>query len=596
MTAARVDRRLAAILAADVAGYSRLMGSDEEGTLARLKACRSALVDPKIAEHRGRIVKTTGDGMLVEFGSAVDAVRCAVEVQRAMGASNVDVPQVKRIEFRIGIHVGDIIIDDNDIFGDGVNIAARLEGIADAGGICISDDAHRQIRGKTEIAYDDMGHQSLKNITEPMRAWRARPAPSATPAAVTVVERLADRPATAPSLALPDKPSIAVLPFQNMSGDPEQDYFADGMVEDITTGLSRIKWLFVIARNSAFTYKGKAVDVRQVGRELGVRYVLEGGVRKTGNRVRITAQLVEAENARHLWADRFDGALEDVFDLQDQITERVVGIVEPSLQRSEIERSRRKPPENLDAYDFYLRALPHMASVMPADARIAAGFLKQALELDPGYAAAQAMLAWCHEICFMRDGFDEADKTAGLGYARSAIASGTDDSVSLAVSALVVSHLGKERETAASAIERALSLNPSSGVALFFGAHINAFNGNPAIVSTYAQRALRLSPFDLFSYEAHNALGLAAVQEGRYDEAATHFGSSIQANSRFSTLYFFQAVSLALAGRLEEASRIVRRALELEPGFRNKFFLDIGLIPAIADKLVEGAHLLNLPD
>ncbi len=376
MTGARVERRLAAILAADIAGYSRLMGADEEGTLARLKACRKALVDPKISEYRGRIVKTTGDGMLVEFGSAVDAVRCAVEVQRGMATSNVDIPETKRIEFRIGIHVGDIIIDDNDIFGDGVNIAARLEGIADPGGICISDDAHRQIRGKTEIAYDDMGHQSLKNITEPMRAWRARPAPNATPSEV-VIER------AAPTLALPDKPSIVVLPFQNMSGDPEQDYFADGMVEDITTGLSRIKWLFVIARNSSFTYKGKAVDVRQVGRELGVRYVLEGGVRKTGNRVRITAQLVEAETGRHLWADRFDGALEDVFDLQDQITERVVGIVEPSLQRSEIERSRRKPPENLDAYDLYLRALPHMASVMPADAKIAAGFLDRALRARP---------------------------------------------------------------------------------------------------------------------------------------------------------------------------------------------------------------------
>jgi adenylate cyclase len=589
MNGARVERRLAAILAADIAGYSRLMGADEEGTLARLKACRKALVDPKIVEYRGRIVKTTGDGMLVEFGSAVDAVRCAVEVQRGMASSNVDVPEGKRIEFRIGIHVGDIIIDDNDIFGDGVNIAARLEGIADPGGICISDDAHRQIRGKTEIAYDDMGQQSLKNIAEPMRAWRARPAPGATPSEVVVA-----RPT--PALALPDKPSIVVLPFQNMSGDPEQDYFADGMVEDITTGLSRIKWLFVIARNSSFTYKGKAVDVRQVGRELGVRYVLEGGVRKTGNRVRITAQLVEAETGRHLWADRFDGALEDVFDLQDQITERVVGIVEPSLQRSEIERSRRKPPENLDAYDLYLRALPHMASVMPADAKIAAGFLDRALELDPGYAAAQALLAWCHEIRFMRGGFDDADRIAGLARARASIASGTDDAASLAVAALVISHLAKERETAASTIDRALSLNPSSAAALFFGAHIYAFNGNPAVVSTHASRALRLSPFDPFSYEAHNALGLAAIQEARYDDAASNFANAVQANTRFSTLYFFQAVALALGGRMEEAEKIVRRALELEPGFRNRFFRDIGLVPAIADKLVEGAHLLGLPD
>src|SRR6201990_763876 len=288
--------------------------------------------------------------MLVEFASAVNAVRCAVEVQRGMATSNVDIPETKRIEFRIGIHVGDIIIDDNDIFGDGVNIAARLEGIADPGGICISDDAHRQIRGKTEIAYDDMGHQSLKNIAEPMRAWRARTAPDATPSEV-VIER------AAPALALPDKPSIVVLPFQNMSGDPEQDYFADGMVEDITTGVSRIKWLFVIARNSSFTYKGKAVDVRQVGRELGVRYVLEGGVRKTGNRVRITAQLVEAETGAHLWADRYDGVLEDVFDLQDKVALEVAGVIEPALQAAEVRRSAARPTNDLTAYDLYLRAL-----------------------------------------------------------------------------------------------------------------------------------------------------------------------------------------------------------------------------------------------
>ena len=328
------------------------MGADEEGTLARLKACRKALVDPKISEYRGRIVKTTGDGMLVEFGSAVDAVRCAVEVQRGVASSNVDIPEAKRIEFRIGIHVGDIIIDDNDIFGDGVNIAARLEGIADPGGICISDDAHRQIRGKTEIAYDDMGHQSLKNITEPMRAWRARPATNAAPSEVV------DRPA--PVLALPDKPSIAVLPFTNMSGDPEQEYFADGIVEDIITALSRMTWLFVIARNSTFTYKGKAVDIKQVGRELGVRYVLEGSVRKAGNRVRITGQLIDAATGTHLWADRFDGALEDVFDLQDEVTTNVIGAIAPKLEQAEIERARHKPTEKLAAYDLYIHALPHI--------------------------------------------------------------------------------------------------------------------------------------------------------------------------------------------------------------------------------------------
>jgi class 3 adenylate cyclase/TolB-like protein len=290
LTSARVERRLAAVLAADVAGYSRLMGRDEEGTLASLKSLRKSLVDPAIAAHRGRIVKTTGDGLLVEFASAVDAARCAIEVQRGMAEQNSNVPQDTRIEFRIGIHIGDIISDENDIFGDGVNIAARLEGIAESGGVCISDDAHRQIRGKVDIAFDDMGSQTLKNIAEPMRTWRmqfgnAHAAPSITQKELAL--------SSGPQLALPDKPSIAVLPFQNMSGDPEQDYFADGMVEDIITALSRIRWLFVIARNSSFTYKGRSVDIKQVGRELGVHYVLEGSVRKSGARLRITGQLID---------------------------------------------------------------------------------------------------------------------------------------------------------------------------------------------------------------------------------------------------------------------------------------------------------------
>ena len=342
LTGERLERQLRAVLAVDVAGYSRLMGSDEEGTLARLKAIRKSLVDPAIASHRGRIVKTTGDGMLVDFGSAVDAVRCAVEVQRGVAGQNEDVAQDARIEFRIGIHVGDIIIDDNDIFGDGVNIAARLEGIAEPGGVCISDDAYRHIRGKVEIGWDDLGAQSLKNIAEPMRAWRMQIAPaSAAPGMIS--------PASRQPLALPDKPSIAVLPFQNMSGDPEQQYFADGMVEEIITALSRNKQLFVIARNSSFTFKGKAVDIKQAARELGVRYILEGSVRKSGNRIRITGQLIDAASGAHLWADRYDGALEDVFELQDQVAASVVGAIDPSVTHAEMERASLKPPNSLDA-------------------------------------------------------------------------------------------------------------------------------------------------------------------------------------------------------------------------------------------------------
>src|ERR1700674_504465 len=355
----RVERGLAAILAADVAGYSRLMGADEEGTLARLKALRRELADPKIKEHRGRIVKTTGDGLLIEFASVVDAVRCAVEVQREMAERNTDVPSDRRIEFRMGINLGDIMKDGLDIYGDGVNVAARLEALAEPGGICVSRVVRDQVRDKLAFSFEDMGEQQVKNIARAIRVHR-----------ILLGERPdLSEPTTAvppkPPLALPDKPSIAVLPFQNMSGDPEQEYFADGMVEEIITALSRIKWLFVIARNSSFTYKGQAVDVKQVGHELGVRYVREGSVRKSGSRVRITAQLIDAETGNHVWADRFDRDLTDIFALQDKVTLSTVGAIEPSLRAAEIERVKRKRPENLDAYDLVLRALPHAFAAMP---------------------------------------------------------------------------------------------------------------------------------------------------------------------------------------------------------------------------------------
>ena len=364
---------------------------------------------------------------------------------------NAGLPPERRIEFRIGIHVGDVVEEsDGDLMGDGVNIAARLESVAEPGAICLSEDAYRQVRARLDLQVSDLGPTKLKNIDEPVRVYALEvgaPAPQKPAAA-------------APHRALPDKPSIAVLPFENMSGDSEQDYFVDGMVEDITTGLSHIKWLFVIARNSSFTYKGKAVDVRQVGRELGVRYVLEGGVRKASNRLRITAQLIEAESGAHLWADKYDGALDDVFELQDRITDSVVGVVEPSVRRSEIERSRRKRPENLDAYDLFLRSLPHMQSRMPHGGRIAIPLLEKALELDPDYAAAHAHLAWCHEWCFTRGGFDEADKKAALAHAQTTITSDTDDAAALAVAAWVTIVLSKDHELALNAIERALLVNP----------------------------------------------------------------------------------------------------------------------------------------
>ena len=335
-----MQRRLTAILAADVAGYSRLMGIDEEGTHQALRAHLDEFIEPKIAQHRGRIIKNMGDGFLAEFTSVIDAVRCATEIQQGMAARNTQVPDEKRIDFRMGIHQGDIIIDGDDIFGDGVNLAARLEGLAQPGGICVSARVQEDARGKLALAFDDMGEQQLKNIERPIRVYRI------------LLER--ERAKSGPPLALPDRPSIAVLPFPNMSGDPEQDYFADGIVEEIITALSRFRQLFVIARNSSFAYKGRAVDVKQVGRELGVRYVLEGSVRKAANRVRITAQLIDALTGAHLWADRFEGAPDDIFDLQDQVTGRVVGAITPKLEEVEFNRTKYKPTDSLDAYDYYL--------------------------------------------------------------------------------------------------------------------------------------------------------------------------------------------------------------------------------------------------
>jgi len=399
-------RRLAAILAADVAGYSRLIRADPGGTLDRLRALRRELLDPKIAEHPGRLVKTTGDGLLVEFGSVVDALRCAVEVQSEMTGHNTGVPPNKRIELRIGINVGDIVVEGGDIFGDGVNVAARLEGLAEPGGICVSARVQEDAAGKLDLAFEDIGEQQLKNIARPVRVFGAV---------------IGQKPVPEPALALPDKPSIAVLPFANMSGDAEQEYFADGMVEEIITALSRIRWLFVIARNSSFTYKGQAVDVKQVGRELGVRYVLEGSVRKAGNRVRITGQLIDATTGAHLWADRFDGSLEDVFDLQDKVASSVAGVIEPALQAAETACSANRPTTDLTAYDLYLRAY---AMSLSSAARFpeALGLVEQAIARDPRYGPA---LAWAAICCFrlLLDGRSEdrdADRLKGADFARRA--------------------------------------------------------------------------------------------------------------------------------------------------------------------------------
>jgi adenylate cyclase len=410
------------------------MGADEVGTVQALREHRSA-ADPLIAAHGGRIVKTTGDGVLVEFGSVVGAVECALGLQRLAAERNAGTPAERRMEWRIGIHIGDVLIEGEDILGDGVNIAARLEGIAEPGGICISEDAFRQVRGKVEAEFVDTGEQSLKNIVRPLRVYRVELAAGTKPQAVT----------PPPALPLPDKPSIAVLPFANMSGDPEQEYFADGMVEEIITALSRIRWLFVLARNSSFTYKGQTIDVKQVGHELGVRYVLEGSVRKAGNRVRITGQLIDATTGAHLWADRFDGSLEDVFDLQDKVASGVAGVIEPALQAAETARSADRPTADLTAYDLYLRAY---AMYLSSSARLpeALCLMEQASRAirvtgRPSPGPRSAALGW-----FMTIGakIRRRARLKGVDFARRALEVAGDDPVVLVHVAQPLAYFGED--------------------------------------------------------------------------------------------------------------------------------------------------------
>ena len=584
MAEVRVERRLAAVLAGDVAGYSRLMGADEEGTLKRLNAHRREFLEPKIAEHRGRLVKRTGDGILIEFASAVDAGRCAVEIQRGMDQRNRTAAPDQRIDLRIGIHVGDIIIEEGDIFGDGVNIAARLEGIAEPGGICVSDDTYRQMRDKLDIEFEDAGEQQLKNISRPVRVYNVKFGESRVPQPV------------APALALPNKPSIAALPFQNMSGDPEQDYFCDGMVEDIITGLSRIRWLFVIARNSSFIYKGRSVDLKRVGRELGVRYALEGSVRKAANRVRITAQLIETETGAHLWAERYDRPLDDIFAVQDEITLSVVGAIEPSLRSAEIERVKRKRPDNLDAYDLVLRALPDVYVVMPKEAAKALPLLEKAVALEADYAGAHGFLAWCYEILFVRAGFKDEDRDAAIRHARSAVTFGRDDATALALGAFVISMVEHDRGTAFEAFERALALSPSSSFTLFFGSVALCWAGEAERAIEWAERALRLSPFDPLNVFAHTALAVGHFQHGRYEEAAIAARRAVQSNPNFSVTNSLLVAALARLGRLEEAKAVAARVLALQPSFSAAEFCAALALPAsLAEPLADAWHVAGLP-
>ena len=591
-----MERRLAAILAADVAGYSRLMGANEEATLAQLKSVRKALVDPTIAAHRGRIVKTTGDGMLVEFASAVDAVRNAVEIQRSMAEQNTAVPQDQRIEFRIGIHVGDIIFYDDDIFGDGVNIVARLEGIAEPGGVCMSDDAYRQVRGKVEIACDDMGQQSLKNIAEPMRAWRVR-LTGQTPSAIKS-DLAMSQPQVLPP---PDKPSIAVLPFQNMSGDPEQEYFADGMAEDIITALSRFKALFVIARNSSFTYKGRTVDVKVVGRELGVRYVLEGSVRKAANRVRITGQLVDTATGAHLWADRFDGGLGDIFDLQDQVTESVVGAIAPAVERAEIERAKRKPTESLDAYALYLRGLASYYQFGSQQANDEAlRLFNSTIELDPDFASAYALAALCCVWAKINGWFSNSanDIAEVTRLAQRAVELGKDDAIALAAGGNALVYVVRDLGVGAALIDRALVLNSNLAEAWFYGGWAKNWLREPEAAIERFARAMRLNPLDPRMSGMRAGTAAAHFFLGRYDGAASWAAMALQGNPDYQPGLRMAAASNAMAGRPEQAHKAVARLRQLNPALRVSSLKDaLGpWHPEDLSRYKEGLRLAGLPE
>jgi TolB-like protein/class 3 adenylate cyclase len=550
-------RRLTAILAADVAGYSRLMGADEEGTHERLKAHRRELVDPKIAEHHGRMVKTTGDGVLVEFPSVVDAVRCAVAVQRGMVERNSAIPPEERIEFRVGINLGDIIAEGEDIFGNGVNVAARLEALAEPGGICVSRVVRDQVRDRLDYTFEDLGEQQVKNIARPVRVYRVRD--RATPTE-------APAPASPQPLALPDKPSIAVLPFANMSGDPEQEYFADGMVEETITALSRIRWLFVIARNSSFTYKGHAVDVKQVGRELGVRYVLEGSVRKAGGRVRITAQLIDALTGTHLWADRFDGSLQDVFELQDKVAVSVAGVIEPTLQAAEIRRSAERPTSDLTAYDLYLRALPAPSSFDKDRVAQALDLLRQAIKRDPRYGPALALAAICHHQLDLNGWTDEreANRRMGVDLARQALRVGGDDPGVLASAAFVLARFGEDIDAAVALVDRSLVLNPSFALGWAFSGYIRLFAGQPDIAIEHFETALRLSPRDR-NATYFLGIGMAQFMARRFDEAAATLQLSLQELPHYANTHRFLAACYARMGRLDEAREVIKRLRAITP-------------------------------
>lgn len=596
---AREQRRLAAILAADVVGYSRLMGRDESGTLSRLRKNRSERLDPVLKKYGGRLVKLTGDGALVEFGSAVDALSAAIEFQQAMAAANSDQPADAALVFRMGLHLGDLIVDGDDLYGDGVNIAARLEAEALAGGILISRNVRDAVAGRVKATFEDLGGLSLKNIERPVRAFRVHweasdwPLPAAIEAAAT--------PATAPqvSLPLPDKPSIAVLPFQNMSGDREQEYFVDGLVEDLITALSRFKSLFVIGRNSSFSYKGKAIDTKQVSRELGVRYVLEGSIRKAANQVRITAQLVESETGNHLWAERFDGALEDVFILQDEVTERVIAQLTPNVEHAEIERAKRKPTQSLGAYDCYLRGLALFQTLSKENFDDAIGLFRRALEIDPEHSSALGRLLCC---LANRKGWgifehSESDHAEVARLVPRAVRVGRDDAVALGDTAFAIAYVLRDLAFAHEQVDRALTLNPNLAGAWMYSGWIHLWSGDPTTAIEHLSRSIRHDPLGIGGGR-RSGLAHAHYFLERYEEALQWGEGHARDNPHAHPAFVISAASAAFAGKMDQAQKFAASLKQIDPAFRVSRLQDY-LGPyshEFLEKYKQGLRLAGLPE
>ena len=585
-----MERRLAAILAADVVGYTRLMGEDEAGTLVRLTALRNDVIEPLIGQHRGRIVKLMGDGLLVEFASVVDAVGCAVAWQAAVAERAVESREEDRIRFRIGLNLGDVMVEGDDLYGDGVNLAARLEGLAEPGGICISAKVYHEVKNKLALGYEDLGEREVKNIAEPVRVYLIVPEHSAS---TTEARSGAD-------LSLPQKPSIAVLPFDNMSGDPEQDFLADGITEDLITALSKIRWFFVIARNSTYTYKGQAVEVKQVAKDLGVRYVLEGSVRKAGNRVRVTAQLIDATNGRHVWAERYDRQIEDIFDLQDEMTQTIVGAVEPELSAAERERVSSKPPDNLDAWQSYQRGLWHMWRYAHDDHRQAMDFLERATELDPGFAPAYAYASYVHYQNVIMGWTDDVQRSLaeGMAAAKKALALDDKDPVAYFAAGRIYMMRGQHDDSIA-ALETAIDLNPSFAQAYHGLGMALTLAGRLDEAKAALAQSERLSPRDPILWASTVVHALACILS-RDTEEALHWARKTIQNPR-SSGYWPQAVLaavLAQQGQMEEAGKAVAAALEAKPDLTLTYLAETlpTKEPNGLEPYLEGLRKAGLPD